>query len=194
MPLLVHCPNRCQIRVPSNRMGKVIRCVDCQTPIMIPEVESPLLRTGNWVECRAKRAIKKKTAANAADCDEQAPTTDPSFDESLVSPTSPIKPSSELPLSVNLPPVSPKRTARLLRAKPWRTVEPLTSVDPEDVLTPIDLDDTPSPTPTDHSDTSKNLESTHLETTEEQVIDSDPHQPPRLSLISRLLWFANPFV
>ena len=189
MPLLVHCPNRCQIRVPSNRMGKVIRCVDCQTPIIIPEVESPLLRTGNWVECRAKRAIKKTEISNAYTADSQQGNTE-------VSPVDPAKAQASI-----LPLVSPTRTVRLLRAKPWRTVEPLTEVDPEDVLTPIELDDPPSPEvclaqtrpaepPTDHSDTNDNVIREHAK---DHVPEIDPRQPSDLPMFSRFLCFVNPF-
>ena len=142
MPLLVHCPNNCQIRLPSNRMGKVVRCVECQTPIRIPELDSPLLRTGNWVECRAKRAIKKTDQSNTGEVTIQSPL--PSLPiQADRAPTN-----SETTSAVPLTP--PRQNARLLRAKPWRTVEPLTSVDPEACLTPIDLELTPasaSPTP-----------------------------------------------
>lgn len=186
MPLLVHCPNRCQIRVPVSRMGKVIRCIDCQIPIRIPEVESPLLRTGNWVECRAKRAIKKTEIASAGDFDEQTPASSSTAAPASDPPAMPSNPAIDSPVDECLPLDLPQRTARLLRAKPWRTVEPLTSVDPEDVLTPIELDDTTSPAepPTDHSNTSSDLE-----LTKETVQETAQAQ----SLISKLLWFVNPF-
>ena len=192
MPLLVHCPNRCQIRVPSNRMGKVIRCVDCQAPIIIPEVQSPLLRTGNWVECRAKRAIKKTEISNAyaTNYSQQNAASDSVEVNASVSPVQPVKTSTESSLAPSLPLVAPTRPARLLRAKPWRTVEPLTSVDPEDVLTPIDLDDTRSPdqAPDDLSDSSEERKPEVDDTCETTL-----QQPHKLSLISRLLWFVNPF-
>ena len=189
MPLLVHCPNRCQIRVPSNRMGKVIRCVDCQTPIRIPEIESPLLRTGNWVECRAKRAIKKSEIVGSADFAEQTPASIPAIRETLVEPAETAKPSNQSALNTNLPLSTPPRTVRLLRAKPWRTVEPLTSVEPEDVLTPINLDDAASPTESvEHSSTNESLKCE-----EEHNHEANTEEPRRLSLIRKLLWFANPF-
>ena len=133
MPLLVHCPNNCQIQLPSNRMGKVVRCVACQTPIRIPELESPLLRTGNWVECRAKRAIKKTDLNNN---DHEIANQTPSPSLPIQDHPAPIGPGTTN--AVPLPP--PQHNARLLRARPWRTVQPLTSVDPEDCLPPIDLE------------------------------------------------------
>ena len=185
MPLLVHCPNRCQIRVPANRMGKVIRCVDCHTPIRIPDIESPLLRTGNWVECRARRAIKKTEFAASTNIAAQAPEPYSKTNAGSHAPM-PSKPSIDSHPNQSLPLHLPQRTARLLRAKPWRTVEPLTHVDPEDVLTAIELDDAPSPTerPADHSNTSEDLElaKEHVQETEHKE-----------SLASRLLWFVNPF-
>ena len=190
MPLLVHCPNRCQIRVPANRMGKVIRCIDCHTPIRIPEIESPLLRTGNWVECRAKRAIKKTEITAAADFPEQTPAPNATQNATNDSTNVPSNPAIDSPADECLPLDFPQRTARLLRAKPWRTVEPLTSVDPEDVLTPIELDDAPSSTepPLDQSNTDDDLELANGHAKE-----TDIRQPQELSLISRLLWFVNPF-
>ena len=174
-------------------MGKVIRCVDCQTPIMIPEVESPLLRTGNWVECRAKRAIKKTEISNAyaTNYSQQNTASDSAENNAAVSPVQPVKASPESSLSPALPFVASTRTARLLRAKPWRTVEPLTSVDPEDVLTPIDLDDAPSPTqaPEDFSGSSEDREPEKDDTYE----TAPQHETAQQPLFSRLLWFVNPF-
>ena len=173
-------------------MGKVIRCIDCQTPIRIPEVESPLLRTGNWVECRARRAIKKTTISSAdfaehasasnstvATGDEPVPT-NPSIDSSAAN--------EHLPLDF------PQRTARLLRAKPWRTVEPLTRVDPEDVLTPIELDAPPSPSEPQVDESTADGD---LELAQEQVQEIapvEPRQSDELSVMNKLLWFLNPFV
>ena len=171
-------------------MGKVIRCVDCQTPIRIPEVESPLLRTGNWVECRAKRAIKKTDFAAGIDLSQQDVVTNLT-DAAGTDPPTPIKPSIDSTPDATLPLTLRHRPARLLRAKPWRTVEPLTHVDPEDVLTPIELDESPkpvgplaAPSPT----------SSDPEPAKELVDESDAPQPQKLSLISRLLWFVNPSV
>ena len=185
MPLLVHCPNRCQIRVPANRMGKVIRCIDCQTPIRIPELESPLLRTGNWVECRARRAIKKTEIATSTDFEQQTRASNSTTDTSSHAPV-PSKPAIDSQPDESLPLQLPQRTARLLRAKPWRTVEPLTCVDPEDVLTPIELDDTPSTIEqsADLPNTSSDLELT------KKYVDETDHKE---SLASKLLWFVNPF-
>ena len=186
MPLLVHCPNRCQIRVPSNRMGKVIRCIDCQTPIIIPEVESPLLRTGNWVECRARRAIKKSAIASSSNSVDQTPAPSPSVDAGRSFSVAPSKPSIDSTPDVSLPLHLPQRTARLLRAKPWRTIEPLTEVDPEDILTPIELDDPPSPVgqPTVHLTTSNKPELA------KELVHEMDHED---SLVSKLLWYVNPF-
>lgn len=158
MPLFVHCPNRCQIRVPANRAGKVIRCVVCQAPIKIPQIESPLLRTGNWVECRAKRAIKKSDVA-ATDPTNQNLATN-------AAPEPPMGPQLDS-TNANLPLEPLPQTARLLRAKPWRTVEPLTSVDLEDRLTPIDLEvASPSESSNDPTDTNIDSESDAQETAE----------------------------
>ena len=90
----------------------------------------------------------------------------------------------------DLPLIFPRRSARLLRAKPWRTIEPLTDVDPEDVLTPIELDDTPSPAKTtaDQPDASVDAD-----VSEEYVQEPEPCQPQELSLVSKLLSFVNPF-
>ena len=190
MPLLVHCPNRCQIRVPANRMGKVIRCVDCQTPIMIPEFESPLLRTGNWVECRAKRAIKKTNKANSKNSgtNEFATQTPELVSAASTAPARPAR-SAQSVVNTSLPLASSRQTARLLRAKPWRTVEPLTSVDPEDVLTAIDLDETPSPIKASHQPNKCDGHEPNLE----PGLEADSSSPRKLPFIGKLLWFVNPF-
>jgi len=156
MPLLVHCPNNCRIRLPSNRMGKVVRCLECQTPIRIPELDSPLLRTGNWVECRAKRAIN---ALNAA-----------------------------------LPLTPPPQNARLLRAKPWRMVEPLTSVDPEICLTPLDLELTsanPTPPPTMPSQAQEGS-APNLEFNQQRANIDHGGTADWFSTIRKLLWYEPP--
>ena len=149
MPLLVHCPNNCQIRLPSNRMGKVVRCVDCQTPIRIPELDTPLLRTGNWVECRAKRAIKKTEFSNGtdpSDLPESKATEQPSVHPLPVDYQRSSFSESEAELPLELPPQTlPQRSARLLRAKPWRIVQPLTRVDLEDRMPSLELEAEPSP-------------------------------------------------
>ena len=168
-------------------MGKVIRCVDCQTPIRIPELESPLLRTGNWVECRARRAIKKSEITSNPDFAEQPPASEQATNAAKDAPV-PSKPSIDSSPAENLPLALPQRTARLLRAKPWRTVEPLTCVDPEDVLTPIDLDDTPPAEPV--ADQSKSSGDLELAKEHDNAADTQPHE---LSLMSKLLWFVNPF-
>lgn len=120
MPLLVHCPNHCRIHVPADRADKVVRCTRCESLIKIPVIDSPLLPTGNWVECRAEPATKKNTAS---DSDRLAHL-------------------SEIPKIQSLDPETlppPNNKTPLLRAKPWRTVEPLTLVDPEDIPNSIEL-------------------------------------------------------
>ena len=175
MPLLVHCPNNCQIQLPSNRMGKVVRCVACQTPIRIPELESPLLRTGNWVECRAKRAIKK-TDLNNNDHEIENQTPSPSLP--IQDHPAPIGPGTTN--AVPLPP--PQHNARLLRARPWRTVQPLTSVDPEDCLPPIDLE-LAMPFQT------QERSATNLEFTPEQPRIDNAEAAGWLAKIRKLLWY-----
>ena len=189
MPLLVHCPNKCQIRLPSNRMGKVVRCLDCQTPIIIPELDSPLLRTGNWVECRAKRAIKKTDRDNKA--------------HNIANQTSslPIKvePASNGLATTNahdavFPLTPPPQNARLLRAKPWRMVEPLTSVDPEACLTSIDLElasASACPAPTMPPQALERSAAISEFAPEKPNIDNSV-AAGWLSIIRKLLWYETP--
>jgi hypothetical protein len=89
-----------------------------------------LLQTGDWVECRAKRAVKKSKANKPV-----SPTT--VVPEQKSNTTAGVEPSFDT-TSKSLPLEPPRNRAPLLRAKPWRTVEPLTTVDPED--TPISID------------------------------------------------------
>ena len=170
-------------------MGKVIRCVDCQTPIIIPDVESPLLRTGNWVECRAKRAIKKSENGTRVNPAEKATSSD-----SMTKPVStafvPSVSSTNPPRVVDLPLNFPRRTARLLRAKPWRTVEPLTHVDPEDVLTPLELDIASSSAVEPVEELNATLDP---ELSKADVDQVEHQQSQELSLIGKLLLFVNPF-
>ena len=107
-------------------------------------------------------------------------------DVGLPEPSSP----SDDPQVTDLPLIFPRRSARLLRAKPWRTIEPLTDVDPEDVLTPIELDDTPSPA---KSNADQPEASVDADVSEEHVQEPESCQPQELSLINKLLCFVNPF-
>lgn len=188
MPLLVHCPNNCQIRVPSNRTGKVVRCADCQTPIWIPALDSPLLRTGNWVECRANRAMKKTDFADRSNnlSDQIVLPTVPNPEErfSQVNQDSPTPPTSICSPQVNLPLNLPRQTARLIRAKPWRIVEPLNRLNPEPKLVSINLELDPSPTML--VEKLENL-NTEQESEQKEICDTPPRWPNWLVLVRKLL-------
>ena len=197
MPLLVHCPNNCQMRLPANRMGKVVRCVDCQTPLRIPELDSPLLRTGNWVECRAKRAIKKTDQINNAhDIANQTASsslpiqTDPTPNNPKT--TSAFNGTSAHNAGFRLEP--PPQNARLLRAKPWRMVEPLTTIEPEAHLTPIDLELAPASTYPAPKTPSRAQERSvmNLESNQEAASINNADPTDWLSIIRELFWYETP--
>lgn len=59
MPLRVHCPNSCIVRMSSNRAGRIVRCPACKSAIRIPEVSHELLALGGAVDCQARIAIPK---------------------------------------------------------------------------------------------------------------------------------------
>ena len=54
MPLRVHCPNRCLVRMPINRAGRVVRCPKCKSPIKIPEIPESALASGKPIPCHAR--------------------------------------------------------------------------------------------------------------------------------------------
>jgi hypothetical protein len=54
MPLRVHCPNNCLIRMPTNRAGRIVRCPKCKSPIKIPEIPESELASGKPIPCHAK--------------------------------------------------------------------------------------------------------------------------------------------
>lgn len=61
MPLIVNCPNGCQIRIPINRSGRVVRCPKCKSAIRIPSFEKAFSDLGQVIEVAAKLATKKQT-------------------------------------------------------------------------------------------------------------------------------------
>jgi hypothetical protein len=109
----------------------VIRCNHCKTAIRIPNVDSPLLQNGNLVECRATLAIKLGEAA-PAELNKASSVVDnnASHQNSIreLSPNSQVL--SRSPIADV--PVQQANRVPLLRAKPWRVVEPLTEIDPDE--------------------------------------------------------------
>lgn len=89
MPLIVNCPNGCQIRIPINRSGRVVRCPKCKSAIRIPSFEKAFADLGQVVEVAAKLATKKQTSGAS---------------------TNPIEPVSDqsLPQETETPPSQPK--------------------------------------------------------------------------------------
>lgn len=59
MPLRVHCPNNCLIRMPNNRAGRIVRCPQCKSPIKIPEVSESELASGKPIPCYARIAVPR---------------------------------------------------------------------------------------------------------------------------------------
>jgi hypothetical protein len=53
MPLIVHCPNGCVIRVPRARAGTIVRCVECKTIIQLRNLTPSELAETHAVEMHA---------------------------------------------------------------------------------------------------------------------------------------------
>ncbi len=46
MPIRVHCPNGCLIRMPANRAGKIVRCPECKATIELPPISQSEQKSG----------------------------------------------------------------------------------------------------------------------------------------------------
>ncbi len=53
MPLRVHCPNGCLIRMPSNRAGKIVRCPECKSSIQLSLVSESEIKSGKPIPIEA---------------------------------------------------------------------------------------------------------------------------------------------
>ena len=85
MPLRVHCPSGCFIRMPSNRAGKIVRCPECKKTIRLGTVTKTEMLSGKPIPLSADPV----TTPNQADTPIE---TFPSIDE-----TSSDQPEIELP-------------------------------------------------------------------------------------------------
>ncbi len=54
MPLRVHCPSRCLLRLPTNRAGKVVRCPECKSVLRIPGVSESEQASGKPIPVEAQ--------------------------------------------------------------------------------------------------------------------------------------------
>lgn len=53
MPLRVHCPSGCLIRVPANRAGKVVRCPECKKAIRLDKTTLTEVESGKPIPMKA---------------------------------------------------------------------------------------------------------------------------------------------
>ncbi len=54
MPLRVHCPSGCFIRIPSNRAGKIVRCPECKKVIQLATVTASERQSGKPIPMSAR--------------------------------------------------------------------------------------------------------------------------------------------
>ncbi|MEL7497448.1 MAG: hypothetical protein AAFN77_07550 [Planctomycetota bacterium] len=128
MPLLVNCPTGCQIRVPSNRAGRVVRCPKCKSAIRIAAFELPFVDNGQVVEVPAKLAKKKSEDSNK------------DTDESTIEELPVENELEQLDPAIQRVVKSPPRVPPVMHSRPWRRVEPLTSVQPSPDIQPLKLE------------------------------------------------------
>ena len=82
MPLRIHCPNGCLIRLPSSRAGKIVRCSICKSTLRLPEVSRSEIESGKPIPVRAEFVgeaeddVDQALAANG-DPDNEAPVVQP---------------------------------------------------------------------------------------------------------------------
>jgi len=53
MPLRVHCPNGCLIRMPSNRAGRIVRCPECKSSIQLSLASESEIKSGKPIPIEA---------------------------------------------------------------------------------------------------------------------------------------------
>ncbi len=63
MPLRVHCPSGCLVRMPSNRAEKVVRCPNCKMTIKIPAVPASEKNSGKPIPIHAILVDPQPTSA-----------------------------------------------------------------------------------------------------------------------------------
>ena len=151
MPLRVHCPQGCLIRVPNSRAGKVVRCPGCKSVIRLPDVSASELASGKPIPIHALPA--DTTDSQISDFvpyrDDQPENLNQESDQGKQKPGSPThKATGETPHQagrvVNEPseeptPVVPKK--RLVTPAPTRRKIP--SDEPVDFSPPAVLDQEP---------------------------------------------------
>jgi hypothetical protein len=57
MPLRVHCPNGCLLKLPTGRAGQRVRCRECGDVIQLPSISSSEKRSGKPIPVHAKRVL-----------------------------------------------------------------------------------------------------------------------------------------
>ncbi len=85
MPLLVTCPNGCEIRMSRNKSGKTVRCPYCKSAIRVPKIPGEVLESEPTIFCNAKLAVKRqadKSNQEASDAMDVTAAVTPDLDSS----------------------------------------------------------------------------------------------------------------
>ena len=78
MPLRVHCPNGCLIRLPNSRSGKVVRCSECKATLRLPEISESEAQSGKPIPMEAKLLAQPPEESETLSNEEAELSSDPS--------------------------------------------------------------------------------------------------------------------
>lgn len=81
MPLRVHCPSGCFVRMPVNRAGKVVRCPECKRVIRLSRVTQTEIKSGKPIPMTA--TVVEETGIEAEEPEIDMPTIDATSAEAM---------------------------------------------------------------------------------------------------------------
>ena len=77
MPIRVHCPSGCLIRMPTNRAGKVVRCPECKSTLQLRLISESEQRSGKPIPIYATIVEVAPTMEEGAEVNQDVVSAEP---------------------------------------------------------------------------------------------------------------------